>query len=420
MKSEAKHIVIDQDRVQSLTEKAEKYSKKVSSIVTKCDYTKHESALAIALDSKYQEDITKNIAHLFGAKHVVLIGIGGSSLGVEALYSALAFNTQPILHVLDAIEEDALKKIRVLRDSLQSVEEVSVVVVSKSGTTTETLTNAVAALEVFEETFSTEIYGRTVFVGTEDSEFIQIGKKKKVTCCTFPPSIGGRFSIFTAVGTVPLAILGINLTTLHEGVGEALTLENRKKSIERTVELALVAEKSVHTVNFFTFNERLTTLGFWYRQLLAESIGKNMTTEGTTFSNQLLPMVTTSIDLHSMAQLYLGGYKGVYTHFVYADTQSEFHKLTDHWLLNHMSFLKGKTPLQIKNAIRSGVLKAYDDQKLMYRMTSFEKVSALELGQLMATMMFETMLLADLCNIDAFDQPAVESYKAHTRTLLSK
>ena len=413
-----KHVHPDRGRRTALIQKGEKYSKKLSSIVTKCDYAKSESSLCIAGDAKYQNSVIKKVEHLKGAKYVILAGIGGSNLGTEAIYSALAFQTGPRLFVLDAIEKDTYNILKDLVDDIGSVEELALVVVSKSGTTSETIANGVAALEILEEKFGASVATRTVFIGSDGTEFLKVGKKKKVTCVTFPESIGGRFSVFTAVGIVPLYLLGIDTVALREGALAALTLEQRKQTVESAVSLALLAEDGMHTVNFFTFNERLHLLGFWYRQLLAESIGKTMTTDGTTFCHQLLPTVATSVDLHSMAQLYLGGYRGMYTHFVYADTESEYHTLADHWLLRHTPNLKGHTPQEVKNAIRQGVLQAYDDKKLPYRLTALDKLTAFELGLLMSSLMCEVMVLAHLFDVNAFDQPNVESYKLHTREIL--
>lgn len=419
MKTFEKHINIQNKRLKLLREKAEKYSKFVASVSTKTDYMKHESALAIPLDHSYQKDIAKKIAPLKGAKHIVLIGIGGSSLGTEAVYAALAFTTSPSLLVLDAIDSEALTKLESLIETLDSSSSLALVVVSKSGTTTETLVNGVRALEICEKKFGKDIAKRTVFVGTKGTEFWNIGKKKKVICVSFPEAIGGRYSVFSAVGIVPLTLLGIDVVSFCEGATLALSREYRKQTVEHAVSLALLGEEGVHTVNFFTFNERLKLLGYWYRQLLAESIGKTMTTNGATFCHQLLPTVATSVDLHSMAQLYLGGYRGMYTHFVYANVEGGHHALSDHWLLDHVHILKKKTPQIVQNAIREGVLRAYDDQKLPYRFTTLEKITAHELGLMMASLMFETMCLGHLFDVDVFTQPNVESYKSYTRNILS-
>jgi len=418
MKSFEKNVEVNSERADALLNKAKKYGAKVAGIVTKKDYRRHESALAIPTDDAYQNDIQKKIAHVKGAKHVILIGIGGSSLGVEAVYSALALKTNPELHVYDSIDEEALKDIGALTEGVER-EGLAVVVVSKSGTTTETITNAVSVLKQLEEKYGKNIVERFVFVGGEGTDFLKIGKKKKVTCVTFPDSIGGRYSVFTAVGIVPLSILGIDVTSLLEGASDASSKKYRTDIIERSVSLVALGEGGVHTVNFFTFNKRLKLLGFWYRQLLAESIGKNMTTAGATFSHQLLPTVATDVDLHSMAQLYLGGYKGLYTHFVYADTEGEHHALTNHWLIPATKMIDGHTPKEIRNAIRDGVLQAYDEQKLPYRVTTLDKITAYEVGLMMGSLMFEVMCVGHLFDIDTFNQPNVESYKSYTRDILN-
>lgn len=418
MKSIERHIDIPSESQKRLTGKATKYSQKIARIVTKHDYKKHESALAIVSDLEYQGNLAKDIEHLRGAKHVILIGIGGSSLGTEAVFSALAFDTHPSLHVLDGIDEEALRALGELIAGIETMDELSVVVVSKSGTTTETMTNAVAALELLEAKFGKNVNERVAFVGTKGTDFLEIGDTKKVTCVSFPESIGGRYSVFTAVGIVPLMLLNVDVQSLLDGAVLATSKAERTKTVEHAVSLAALAFEGVHTVNFFTFNQRLRLLGFWYRQLLAESIGKRMTTEGATFCHQLLPTVASDVDLHSMVQLYLGGYRGMYTHFVYGDVESEHHKLTDHWLLSHVKMLEGHAPKEIRDAIRVGVFKAYDDQKLPYRFTMLPKITAHEIGYLMASLMFEVMLLGELFDVDVFDQPNVESYKSYTREVL--
>src|SRR3989344_3315262 len=101
MKSSLHHIDIPESRNEFLLKEAEKYSKSVAQIVSKKDREKHEYALAVAGDNEYQDKVTLAVAPLLGARHVVLIGIGGSCLGTEAVYEAVAMHTNAALHVLD-------------------------------------------------------------------------------------------------------------------------------------------------------------------------------------------------------------------------------------------------------------------------------------------------------------------------------
>ena len=418
MKSSFHHCVTSKRRARVLEKKAHSYTEKIAKLLKKNDYTHPEASLVIAGDTKYQNAIAKVLKPFKGVKHVVLVGIGGSSLGTEAVYHALAWKTSPQLTVLDQIERESLERLEALVKGIDNPCDIVLVVVSKSGTTTETMLNAVKAIEIGEKKFGKEFNKRTIFIGNADTPFLKIGKKKKILCFTLPDIIGGRYSVFTAVGMVPLTLLGIDTVSLREGA-RALFEKKEMAAVEKAVvTLAQETERGVHTVNFFSFNERLEFCGYWYRQLLAESIGKRMTTKGTTFSHQLLPVVTTSADLHSMAQLYLGGYKYTYTHFVDYDDKHPYHLLSSHWLLEHVPFLSGKKADVVKTAIKNGVLHAYDDQKLPYRHSELPKCSAYEIGFLLSSLMCEVMCLAHVLNVNAFDQPSVELYKRHTRKML--
>lgn len=420
MKSSLHHSELPLRRKNALLKKAHAYTGKIVRLGKKLEYTQSESSLFVANDARYQVSIKKALQKFKGIEQVILVGIGGSSLGTEAVYGALAYTTSPKLLVIDRVDKEALLKVEKLTKEVTNPARIALVVVSKSGTTTETMTNGVKALEVCEKAYGAGFTSQVIFIGDEGTPFLKIGKKKKILCFTIPKIIGGRYSLFTAVGIVPLTLLGIDVVSLREGACDAVISKNLKHIEEAGVTLALHAEKGVHTVNFFTFNNRLELCGYWYRQLLAESIGKNMTTKGTSFQHQLLPVVSSSVDLHSMAQLYLGGYKNMYTNFVYYDEDSSYHVLTKHWLLEHVPFLKGKKFDEVQGAILHGVLKAYDDQKLPYKKTELPKCSAYEIGFLMTSLMAEVMCLAHLLDIDAFDQPSVELYKKHTRKLLNR
>lgn len=401
-----------------LHKKVHAYATSLVSTAQKSAYTSHESLLALPGDEAYQSSIQHALRSFGSVKHVVLVGIGGSSLGTEAICSALQNAKTPSLLVFDQIDADALSELQVYSRTIASLKDVALVIVSKSGSTTETMVNAVKVMETFEKRFKDTIHTRTIFIGDEGTPFMKVGAKKKVVCISIPHLVGGRFSVFSAVGMVPLTLLGIDTVALRKGALAALQKKEMPIIEEAAVLLALHAEKGMHTVNFFALQKRLERCGYWYRQLLAESIGKNMTTHKTTFTGQILPIVSSTVDLHSMAQLYLSGYSDIYTHFVSYAEQKEQHTLPAHWLLEHMPFLKRKTATFVEDAIKEGVLRAYDDQKLPYRQTELQACTAYEIGFLMSSLMAEVMCIAHILDVDAFDQPSVELYKKHTRVLL--
>lgn len=405
-------------RTQELQKKAQSYSRKLKRYKDKHTTDIPEYALFVAGDSTYQKAVQKSLKPIVRPKHVVLVGIGGSSLGTEAVYQALAYRTSPALSIIDSIDRESLEKCETLLESFKNPTDVALVVVSKSGTTTETLTNAARVLELSERALGKEFKKQIVFVSDPGTALLKLGKKHKIVCIPMPESIGGRFSVFSAVGMVPLTLLNIDVTSLCEGATAALQPKEVKRIEECATTLALYAEEGMRTVNFFTFNKRLAYCGYWYRQLLAESIGKNMTTTGTSFQHQLLPIVSTSVDLHSMAQLYLSGYKDLYTMFVYFDDRHPYHVSIKEWVLEHTPGLRDKSIHEINDAILHAVFQAYKDKQLPYRITELPRCSAYEIGFLLATLMAEVMYLAHLLNVDAFNQPHVEGYKKYTRIAL--
>jgi glucose-6-phosphate isomerase len=419
MKSLSKNSVLPQPRLNAFEERLSKYTDRITALYGREDrYAVPESSLCISGDAVYQVNIQKELKRFKGIRHVILIGIGGSSLGTEAVYGALKTEKSPALTVIDEIDRESLERVASLMKGVVNPKDIAIVVVSKSGATTETMLSAVKILEIGERRYGEKIQKQIIFIGDKDTAFFELGRKRGALCLSMPKAIGGRYSVFTAVGIAPLTLLGIDTAAFRKGSQDAMKQVSLRAIREHAALLALHALQGVHTVNFFTFNKRLELCGYWYRQLLAESIGKNMTIKKASFSHQLLPIVSTSVDLHSMGQLFLAGYENIYTHFVYFKDTSAYRLLSSHWLLSHVPFLKGKRVGEVSDALRKGVLKAYDDEKLPYRVTELAECSAYEVGFLLNSLMCEVMCVAHALNVDAFDQPNVESYKKHTRAVL--
>ncbi len=420
MKVSFHHNSFSKEQKARASKKVKAYTTKVGTRVQSTSYDFLEASLSCAGDKKYQNAIQKSLLPFADVKQVVLVGIGGSNLGTEAVFHALKTEKSPGLFVLDTIDGDALAHFEKILKKTKKPTDLALIVVSKSGGTTETIVNGAKAIEAGEKKFGAHFAKRVIFIGDANTPFMKAGKKNKVTCITMPDIVGGRYSVFSAVGIVPLTILGIDVASLRAGAVASLKSENVARIEEQAVILALSAEEGTHTVNFFTFNKHLEVCGLWYRQLLAESIGKTVTKKGASFAHHMLPIVSTGADLHSMSELYLGGYKNMYTRFVtYADASS-YTVPPQHWMIEHAPFLAGKNIGDAKGAILKGVLQAYDDQSLSYSHVELEGSYAYEIGFFMSSLMYEMMCLADLLDIDPFHQPSVELYKKHTRALLSK
>lgn len=419
MQSTFNNSTFPKDLIKEVNKKAREYTAQIQKVQKSKKYDLPESSLFVALDAEYQRTIKKKLVNFTGVKHVILVAIGGSVQGTMAVYDACVKKEVPRFTIIDSIEEKYIEDMERIIASTSDARDVALIVASKSGTTTETMLNALHMISMWEKKFGEAFIKRVIFIGNDGTPFLEAGKKEGILCFTIPHAIGGRFSVFTAVGIVPLTILGINIQLLLKGAAEAMTKQSIAEIESSAVTLALHAYSGTHTVNFFTFNRRLRSCALWYRQLLAESIGKNQTKSSTPFTHQLLPIVSTSSDLHSIVELYLGGYAGIYTHFVYYNERTTARMPVNHWLLDHIPFLKSKKATAVKDIITEGVLHAYNDQMLPYRYTKLKKCTEHEIGYFLASMMAEVMYLGYLFNIDTFGQPSVEFYKKYVRAELS-
>ena len=236
--------------------------------------------------------------------------------------------------------------------------------------------------------------------------------------------MGGRYSVFSPVGIFPLAVLGIDIQELIKGAVNARSycVAANKKNPAALGAIALAHHlkkgKSIHDT--FVFAHQLEALGLWYRQLLAESIGKEKTLSGKTVNTGITPTVSVgSVDLHSMGQLYLSGPLDKITTFVDVATEpsvtiplnKEFALLVDN--------IQGKTLKDVMNAILDGTKTAYAKRAMPFVSITLPRCDEKSVGELLQMKMLETIYLGHLLNVNPFDQEGVEKYKAETRRILA-
>ena len=164
----------------------------------------------------------------------------------------------------------------------------------------------------------------------------------------------------------------------------------------------------------------MESVGKWYRQLTGESIGKRENLDGEEAHEGITPIVSIgSTDLHSMAQLFYGGPHDKLTTLVYAkQSPAEVKVPQDLVFPGLVDDITGKSYKEIMQAIYGGVKKAYEKNGLPYMEILFPEISEYTVGQFLQFKMCEMMYLAQLLNVNAFNQPAVEDYKSETRELL--
>lgn len=361
-------------------------------------------------------------------RYVFLVGIGGSNLGTEAVYDALFHardmvpHAAPRLVTLDANNPATLAGVEAIIKTITTKAEFVVVAVSKSGGTTETIANTEILLALLTTQCGSAVADRVVIVSDEGSPFFQAGQTARMHTFALPPVIGGRYSVFTAVGMVPLALLGIPVRELLAGAEAAVSagvqsdfIQNEAAALAVVVQDAYKRGLFIH--NAFFFASELETLGKWWRQLVGESLGKT-TIDGERTVGITPTVAIGSTDLHSMGQLYLGGPKQTFTLFVGVETSREYVVPTERTFGALVPMITGKTVKDIQDAILEGTKTAYRERERLYVEWRMPEASAFELGYFMQTMMITTMLVGKLLQVNPFDQPDVEVYKKVTKQLL--
>ena len=353
-------------------------------------------------------------------EHVFVIGIGGSYLGTKAVYEALYKTveiTVPLTFVdtFDTVDLSfALKKIEL--SALQH-KNVLVICITKSGATTETLINFHIILDTLKSHYCDTWQDLVVIVSDMHSPITSWAHTYKCLTLSIPTTIGGRFSVFTAVGLFPLAIAGIDIIQFSSGAqtyGERALVTDNNVSMQNALFLFEQYQKGVKIHDLFLFDKRLESVGKWYRQLLAESIGKERH-DGTKVG--IVPSVSIgTLELHSVAQLMLGAQPLVFTTFITV----QHNKNDIAIVVDKNSLLQSKISTTVQTLMNQAALatqKAYDMVGLSYDTIVLPEVTPFYIGQLLQLYMMQVLYLAELTQVNPFNQPHVELYKTIMRQM---
>lgn len=374
---------------------------------------------------------------------LVVLGIGGSYMGMRALFEGLCdpyHNEQtrelrgniPRLYFEgNNVDNDATQSLLKLlstqcKDSTDINQRWGVVVISKSGGTLETA----LAFRLFREALE-KYYGsdsgestRYVIPVTGETGKLRDFSEERGYPITFPipDGIGGRFSIFTAVGLLPAAAMGIDIVELLRGAAE-MTDRFQNSSIgdnpvmDYTAVCHLLEKHSgLKTRILSTWGKPLEAAGLWYDQLLAESIGKE--------EKGALPLtVVNTRDLHSRGQQHQEGTPDKLITNIFIEKPNDdvlkVPKFEENRNQDQLNKFAGKTMPEVLRAAFDGTNKAYADVKRPTADIVFPELNAHTLGQFFQMMMLATTLEGRLIGINPYGQPGVEAYKNNMNAILS-
>jgi len=352
---------------------------------------------------------------------IVVLGIGGSALGTICLQQSLkhlfenelnGLSPFPRLHVLDNIDPSLISDFEDLLDS----DKTLFIVVTKSGTTPETLAQY---SYYFHKIYQKKLYPRDhfAFVTEPGNNLLRrIARKENISCFTIPENVGGRFSVLTAVGLLPAKLIGIDIEKILLGAREMRdSFLNPDFSKNLPYQLALtqylLAKKGKNINILWPYSQKLIRFADWYRQLLAESTGK----EG----KGLTPVSALGVtDQHSQSQLYNEGPNDKLITFIKVKNLGPCMPIPS--MLNgpDTSFPDGLTFNQLMQTEMQGTIASLTKNNRPNITIEIPEVDEFVLGQLF--MLFEgaTAFLGEMFNINAYNQPGVELSKTITRKLL--
>ncbi len=387
----------------------------------------------------HDKEIYKQVCALVDEKRdlhpcmLIVVGIGGSNLGTmavqQALFGCLYNDLDPSIQIYyaDTVDTDYMHSILTIAEGyLKQGKHILVNVVSKSGKTTETLVNFELFLQLLKE-YRPDDYADSIVVTTDkDSPLWQLAQQAAWKTIEIPPYVGGRYSVLSPVGLFPLAMIGVDIKELLEGAAYSATQCVKQ---ERTNPAAASAawqyalcKKGYALSNLFLFSNELHGLGEWWRQLMAESLGKSTKRDGVPNKDALIPIVSLgTTDLHSMGQLYLANIAPIMTTFVTFEQEQFDYTVPDYaeQFDQLVANIQGKSVAGIMRTVVQGVKKAYKKQNLPYRTIILPEKTAYCVGQFLQQSMFEVVYVGYLLDVNPFDQPAVELYKQETRELLA-
>lgn len=352
---------------------------------------------------------------------LVVCGIGGSYLGARAAIEALNGLTRgkpEIIFLGQTFSSDYIyDTLNYLKDK-----KFAINVISKSGTTTETAISFRLLKDLLEKQVGKEEARKAIFATTdkEKGALKTLATKEGYQTFVLPSNIGGRYSVFTAVGLFPMAVANIDIDSLLKGAHDAMVeLRNPNITENNAYKYAVIRDyffnHNKQVEMFVTYEPRLTQLSEWFKQLFGESEGK----EG----KGLLPdSATFSTDLHSLGQFVQEGSKVLFETILYIENPN--HQVVvpfDKENLDGLNYLQNKDMKFVNEKAFLGTLKAHTEVgKVPNVILSVEKLDAYNLGYLFYFFMKTCAMSAYLLDVNPFNQPGVEVYKKNMFHLLGK
>ena len=357
------------------------------------DYFNKNDELLLSLSKKYKYRFKfKSIKKYKKFKYYRIFGMGGSSLGAEAVYSFLKKKITKNFSFVNNID--------LSHDQNNKIKQFNIII-SKSGNTLETLTNLNYRKVKKNSLFITE--NRKSYLRT-------LALKLKSEIIEHNNFIGGRYSVLSETGMIPAFFMGLkpnNFKRLDNLISSKKFISNLTYNVSSILSFHQMKKNNSIILNY---DESSNNLFYWYQQLVAESLGKS--------SKGILPIISSvPKDNHSVMQLYLDGFKkNFFTFFYVKDNNPK--KIDNESLLNSHKYLRNKKISDILYSQFKATQNVFLKKKIPFRSFIIKKRDEKTLGELFTFFILETILLGKALKINPYDQPAVELIKKDTFKIL--
>ena len=347
---------------------------------------------------------------------LLVLGIGGSYLGAYAGLTALnkKSKTEVLFAGINFSYEEIEQKLSYCKDK-----EVYVNVISKSGTTTETMIAFEFVLNFLKKKYKENYTSHLIITTDKNKGYLRdFANENKIISLEVPDNIGGRYSVLTDVGLFPFLCGGLDVKSILAGAKKA-SIELAKTSADNIAYRYALSRYLLNTKNkkqieiLSTFYPKIQNIGAWCMQLFAESEGKNK--KGLFVSS-----LNFSTDLHSIGQFIQEGSPILFETFLSVNKISKDKKITSVSEKNPIKYLEGKTVEDVNIGAEKGTIEAHASAKVPVLKITLDEINEENLGYLFYFFEYSCAISGKLLGVDPFNQPGVEAYKANMKKNLTQ
>jgi glucose-6-phosphate isomerase len=365
--------------------------------------------------------------------NLVVLGIGGSALGTTAIFNALCYghnfqnNLQrkgfPRLFVLDNVDPDGFSAHLALCEPARTC----FLVISKSGSTVETNGQFLVARQWVANSVGDSYRDHFVLITDPENGVLRaLADREGYRTCAIPAGVGGRFSVFTPVGLLPLACVGVDIKRLLKGAADFAPfvcheeLETNPAYLNAVLQY-LAYQKGMTISVLMPYSDLLKALADWFRQLWAESLGKKFSTDGVAIHVGPTPInALGTTDQHSQVQLYMEGPFDKVVTFVVVDAFENILPLPSYEQSPEMAYLAGHTMGDLIHLEQQATAAALTRNQRSNCSIHIPAVTPENIGALIYLFEVQTLFAGGLFNVNPLDQPGVEEGKQFTYALMGR